>query len=143
MLSALRGNPKITHLLKGDLPESEQRIREAKTRLERNLRRAFTVSASRMLTFTDGMVSAIPESITRYQLYKAFVKDWYKKRGIPFTGRDVQRVVEQISAPTSDLPGALANIDTNDKIDDFQKGAMKQSAVDTFGDYYKAIQKED
>ena len=108
MLSALRGNPKITHLLKGDLPESEQRIREAKTRLERNLRRAFTVSASRMLTFTDGMVSAIPENITRYQLYKAFVKDWYKKRGIPFTGRDVQRVVEQISAPTSDMVESAA-----------------------------------
>ena len=43
----------------------------------------------------------------------------------------------------TDLPTAIENIDMDNSIDDFKKGSMKKTAMETYTDYYKATQKRE
>ena len=94
--------------------------------------------AQQIYDIADRWKNVEHEGMTNSERYKAYD---LTSNVLPMLDAPIKQFEDTFGA--SDLPGALANIDTNDKIDDFQKGAMKQSAVDTFGDYYKAIQKRD
>ena len=103
VLSALRGNPKLSHLMQGELPDIERKIRESNKRYEKIIRRAFQAASSRALTGIDASTAKIPDLITRYQMYKSLVQDWYKKNNIKATKRDIQAATNALISPSPDF----------------------------------------
>jgi hypothetical protein len=115
--ASLAGIPRLSEYKLQGISRQEQKIRDAKTPLERALRTIFLGSAQRLLSAIDASVTPIISSITQYQLVEQMVKDLYIKSGLPIPNKaNIQNDVRAIIGFDETQLDAIAEQAYNDVI---------------------------